>query len=78
MTPDLIREDENAGVAAEGRLGRDTIETVKDGVARWLQVEDIKHAGGGSGADSAGSVPCSSSSAVREGFSAFGRNAASS
>ena len=59
---------------------RDMIETVKDGVARWLQVEDIKHAGGGSGADSAGSVPCSSSSAVREGFSAFGawRNAASS
>ena len=41
VTPDLIREDENAGVAAEGRPGRDMIEAVKDGVARWLQVEDI-------------------------------------
>ena len=52
----MIREGENAGVAAEGRPGRDMVEAVKDGVARWLQVEDVKHAGGGSGADSAGST----------------------
>ena len=36
VAPDLIRADENAGVAAEGRLGRDTVVAVKHGVARWL------------------------------------------
>ena len=35
----MTRQDENAGVAAEGRPGRDTVEAVKCGVARWLRLE---------------------------------------
>ena len=57
VTPDRIRNDKEARVAATGRPDGAMVEEVKDCVARWPQQVDMKRAGGSTGAEGAGSVP---------------------